>query len=172
VGRQSSIKQLPGELREQVDGQIKAKLAELGADVSRSALGRYKQEIDQVGERLRRSREISNAFVERLGAMPEGRQGRMIVELLQSVVFDALVPRDGGETPSFAPQDIFRLAASIKDLVAAEKISADRELRIRAEERRRATEQAATAAEGAAKAKGLSADTAAFIRAKILGIAQ
>lgn len=179
MGRQSSIKQLPPELREQVDGLLKAgvtlesiaaKLAELGAPVSRSALGRYKLELDAVGDRLRRSREISAAFAEKLGAFADDRQGRMLTELLQTVIFDKLVPQDSDEPPSFDTQEIFRLCAAVKDLTATQKISADREMRIRAQERQLAREQAAEAAAGAAKAKGLSADTAAFIRAQVLGI--
>lgn len=177
--RPSSIKRLEPEFRELIDAalkrgvtimEIKAKLEGLGVEVSKSAIGRYKLELDQVGERLRRSREIANAFVEKLGAVPDGRQGRLTVELLQTAIFDTLVPRDNGDAPALDTQQILRLSMAVKDLISAEKISADREMRIRADARRQAQEEAASAAEGAAKAKGLSADTAAFIRAQILGI--
>lgn len=144
MGRRSRVKELPPEILERVNGALRAgktldeiveALDALGVEdaPSRSALGRYKQEIDQVGERLRRSREISNAFVEKLGAVPEGKQGRLIMELMQTVVFDLLINQDEGGQGDFNPQEIMFLAKSIKDLASAEKLSADRELKIRKE---------------------------------------
>ncbi len=183
MARRSRVKDLPPEVRSVVDDLIKNgvplddivdKLAELNVEdaPSRSALGRYKLEVDRVGERLRRSREISRVFVERLGAVPEGHQGRMVMELMQTMVFDVLVPKDGGEAPDFDPKDIMFLAGAIKDLASAEKISADREIKIRDQAAKQARQDAATAAEETAAERGLTHDTVQAIRRSILGIAK
>ncbi len=173
----SSIKALPREIRAAADealkegatiDQVVEVLAKLGAEVSRSAVGRYKQEVNKVGERIQRAREISTIFVEKLGAAPDGRQGRLITELMQTVVFDFLVPVGEGEAPKVDPEEIMMLSRAIKDLASAEKISADREMVIRksvAAEAAKVMEEAATATKG-----GLTQETIALFKAKFLGI--
>lgn len=183
--RPSSIDRLPAEIQELIGGllsqgrtldEIVAKLGELDIEISRSALGRHSKDLDKVGERMRRVREISNAFVEKLGAVPEGKQGRLILELMQTVVFDVLLAKgetDGdGKTTTVDAQEVFYLARAIKDLTSAEKISADRELKIRAS----ALKEAFDDIEGAAKAAeksgepGLSAERVAQLRRDFLGV--
>ena len=62
MGRVSKVRRLPPELREQLHMMLDAghsleaivqHLKSLGADVSRSGLGRYKQQVDKVAQRLR-----------------------------------------------------------------------------------------------------------------------
>lgn len=174
--RTSTIKRLPPGIKEAIDDRLKAGIPlddivaavrGLGADVSRSAVGRYKQEFDKVGERLLRSREISAVFVEKLGAAPEGKQGRLIQELMQTVVFDLLL-KTGSDDGDIAldPEAIMFLARSIKDLASAEKTSADRELQIR----KQLVKDAADAGAKAGASLGLTAAGQAAIRAGILGI--
>lgn len=187
MARRSSIKRLPAEIRELIGGllgqgrtldEIVAKLGELDIEVSRSALGRHKKEIDKIGERMRRVREISNAFVEKLGAAPEGKQGRLILELMQTVVFDVLLaqgdPADGedGKTATVDAQDVFYLARAIKDLTQAEKLSADRELKIREAVAKKAAEAAESAVKDAGRKHGFKLPKEALdaIREQVYGI--
>ena len=74
--RTSKVRRLPPELREQLHAmldaghtleEITAHLKALGADVSRSGLGRYKQQVDKVAARLRESRAMAEAVMERMG---------------------------------------------------------------------------------------------------------
>lgn len=173
----SSIKTLPSAIRSAADqalkdgatiDQVVDVLRQLGADVSRSAVGRYKREVDRVGERIKRAREISAVFVEKLGAAPDGRQGRLITELMQTVVFDFLVPVGEGEAPKVDPEEIMFLARAIKDLSSAEKITADRILMIR----KSMAAEATKAMEEAAKATGgeVSEATMAEFKARFLGV--
>ncbi|MBI1386294.1 MAG: DUF3486 family protein [Rhizobiales bacterium] len=180
MARSSSIKRLPPKIREVIDSALKAGVSiddivaavrSAGAEVSRSAVGRYKQEVDRVGARLVRSREISQVFAERLGAAPEGKTGRLILELLQTVIFDLLVPQDDGETPKLDTKAIGELSRAIRDLLGAEKVTADRELKIRQEAERAAKAQAAEAIEQVAKQGGISAKTAAGLL-DMLGVRQ
>ena len=68
MGRVSKVRRLPPELREQLHMMLDAghsleaivqHLKSLGADVSRSGLGRYKQQVDKVAQRLRESRNMA-----------------------------------------------------------------------------------------------------------------
>lgn len=95
--RASTVRRLPPELREQIGtlltegrtlSEITAHLAQLGADVSRSALGRYKQHLDKVGEKLRHSREVAEALIAKLGNAPESKALRLNVELMHGVLMD------------------------------------------------------------------------------------
>ena len=70
--RTSKVRRLPLELREQLHAmldaghtleEITAHLKALGADVSRSGLGRYKQQVDKVAARLRESRAMAEAVI-------------------------------------------------------------------------------------------------------------
>ena len=77
MGRTGKVRRLPPELREQLHAmldaghtldEITAHLKSLGADVSRSGLGRYKQQVDKVAQRLRESRNMADAIMDRMGA--------------------------------------------------------------------------------------------------------
>jgi hypothetical protein len=175
----STIEELPPEIRSAIDDalkqgvtldQIVKAVQAVGAEVSRSALGRYKLKYHRLGERLRRTREIADVFVSQLGAAPEGKQGRIITELAQGLVFDFLTPDDDGKMPTLDTEGLMFLGKAIKDLASAEKTSADRELKIREEERKRVLAEASTKVIAAGKAHGLSAEGQAAIRATLLGI--
>jgi hypothetical protein len=177
MGRPSNIGRLPPQIRERVDellrqsvtlDQIMAKLAELGVEgVSRSGLGRYKQSFDRIGERLKQTREISNALVEKLGDAPEGKQQRLLIEMMRSLVFDVLVSAgeasEGGDDAkdlTLDPEAVMFLARS--DLVVRMR----RELAAQAEEKLKKLEH-----EGAAgQARSLDPETLRRVREEIYGI--
>lgn len=174
--RKSTIKTLPPEILAEVNrlfvedlatiDQIVEHLQELGHPRARSSLGRYKQNLDQVAEKLRRSRDMAEALVKEIGpAATEGKTGRLLVEILQSLAFEHLLNKVEGEDTA-DPIDLARLAKALKDMASAQKIDVDRELKIRQETARRA----ASAAEKVAGEKGLSADTVEDIKAAILGV--
>ncbi len=175
----SSVEELPPQIRSAIDealkqgvtlDQIVKAVQAAGAEVSRSALGRYKLKYHRLGEQLRRTREIADVFVSQLGAAPEGKQGRIITELAQGLIFDFLTPDEDGKMPELDTEGLMFLGKAIKDLASAEKTSADRELKIREEERKRVLLEATTQAVAAGKAHGLSAEGQAAIRATLLGM--
>lgn len=182
MARKSTVHRLPPALKQKLDellsdggytlDEILAHLNQLGATVSRSALGRYSKNFAAVRERLAKAREMAAAFAQDIGTVGEGQLGRTIAELMQSLIFDLLMARaDVAEGGSLDAEEIMFLSKSIKDLQAAMKASIDAQLKIREEERKKAVNEAAAAAEKTAKAAGLSRDTIEAIKAGILGIA-
>lgn len=181
--RKSTVKALPPEILAEVNrlltqdlaslDEIVARLRALGHPRSRSAIGRHKQRLDQVAEKLRRSREMAAALVREIGPdAAEGKTGRLLVEILQNLVFEHLLKRseedgDDDDADPMGSGDFFFLAKAIKELASASKIDLDRELRIR----RDVAVQAAETAVKAAEAEGLSDATIARIRGNILGVA-
>ena len=181
MSRLSSIDRLPEEVRERIGqlrregrtiDEIMAKLAELvdaGEQPSRSAIGRHIKRIDVLGERIRASREMANALVDRLGDDGENKMLRLNAELMQSAVMNLLVGEDG-EPVTLDAKDASFLATALQRIAGAAKTDADLTLKIREEAERKAKATAVKAAETVGKERGLSTDTIQAIRAHILGV--
>lgn len=177
----SSIDRLPPEVRELIgrlraDGrtidEILAKLGELDAEVSRSALGRHIKKIAEVGEQVRRSRDMAIALVDRFGDEPDNRVARLNIELMHGLVMKAVTAtaedEDGEAQPvTYTPEDTMFLARSLQSLATAQKADADRTLKLQAEFAKKAAVEVAKIG----KAKGLTKDTVDAITHAVLGIA-
>lgn len=141
-------------------------LEERGHEISRSALGRHKKKIDEVGEHLRRSRQMTEALVKEVGPqVADGAQGKLLVEILQTLTFDLLSSSLDGEE-KFDPENLMFLGRMMKDMASAQKIDADRVSKIE----EAALKKAAARAGEAAKGKGLTGDTVKAIRESVLGV--
>jgi len=189
--RKSTVRRLPPELREQIGAlidqgrtldEITAHLNQLGAEVSRSALGRYKQHLDKVGDKLRRSREVAEALIAKLGTAPESKALRLNVELMHGVLMDlALNANDEGEGDrkgepaegkpvALEPMGAMLLSKALDHLSRASKADAELVGKIREQAEAAARKAAAETAVTAARKGGLSAESADAIRREILGI--
>jgi len=184
MARRSKVEALPGPVKAAVDGLLKTgrftlddivahirKLAqehEVPAEElpSRSALGRYAQSFERTASRMREAKQLAEVWVGKLGHEPESKVGRLITEMLRTVAFQQLAEM-GDEGAVVESMDIMLIAKAIKDLESAEKISADREIKIREQ----VAKQAAKVVDEAAREGGLSADRAAELRRKVLGLA-
>lgn len=148
MARTGKIRRLPPELRDilhrKLDegctlDEITAHLHALGADISRSGLGRYKQNFDKVASRLRDSREMAEAMIQKIGPeATEGRQGRLLVQMLTTLTGDYMFRRlqEGDDIDA---DEMKSLARALKDTTHAARLSQDFELKIR-EEIRKETE--------------------------------
>ncbi|PKN07610.1 MAG: hypothetical protein CVU73_12775 [Deltaproteobacteria bacterium HGW-Deltaproteobacteria-8] len=179
--RKSTVRRLPPELREQIGklidegrtlDEITAHLNQLGAEVSRSALGRYKQHLDKVGEKLRRSREVAEALIQKLGNAPESKALRLNVELMHGVLMDLALnananDEDGGEGNEAAegkgvtlePMGAMLLAKALDHLSRASKSDAELVGKIKEQARKDAEaklDKAVTAATGEARRDALT----------------
>jgi len=187
--RPSTIARLPGEIREAIGrlrdqgrtlDEILNHLQGMEVTVSRSALGRHVQQMDKVGERLRRSRAISEALVRQLGDAPESQTARLNIEMMHSFLFDFLASaEEGAEEGSEAalahvrdPKSVALMAEAVQRLTTASRNNADYVARLEDRAAAKAKAGAARAAEAVAREKGLSADTVRAIKASILGVAE
>ncbi|HYH17513.1 MAG TPA: phage protein Gp27 family protein [Azospirillum sp.] len=151
---------------------------------SRSRLHAHLQGVDQVAERLQRSRSVAEALMRKLGDEPESRTARLNIELLHSAVLDLFMAADeqqaagdgDGASPdgppvSFTPEAVANLAKALKDLSSARKADADLILRMRKEVAAEMVKKL-DVAEKAAKAageKGLSVERIAQLRQVLAG---
>jgi hypothetical protein len=187
--RPSTIARLPGEIREAIGrlrdqgrtlDEILTHLQGMEVSVSRSALGRHVQQMDKVGERLRRSRAISEALVRQLGDAPESQTARLNIEMMHSFLFDFLASaEEGAEEGSEAalahvrdPKSVALMAEAVQRLTTASRQNVEFVARVEDRAAAKAKAGAARAAEAVAREKGLSADTVRAIKASILGVAE
>ncbi|MGQ0700392.1 MAG: DUF3486 family protein [Panacagrimonas sp.] len=145
--KKSSIATLDPAVRESVDQLLKLgrltldqvidqlRAAFPGAEIpSRSALGRYSQRFDEIGKRMRESREVAKVWADRLGNEPQGDIGKLVMELLRTMAFDVTLemqePDDEGKV-QIDPKSINTLALAMQRLEAAGKWNLQREQAMR-----------------------------------------
>jgi hypothetical protein len=148
-------------------------LAERGYTLSRSALHRHGIDVRRVAEKLQQSREVTAALVAELGdSAAQGKQGRLLVEMARSIVFDLLmkIQMAEGDGLPLTPMDVAFVGKGLAELGRALRLDQDFETKI-AEAAEKRTKQAAVAeVDAVAREKGLSADTVNAIKSKILGV--
>lgn len=168
--RDSSIGRLPDDLREMLDAwlrdtsithaqaadKLNEHLATRGeaSRVSRTAIGRYDQRMRRVGERLRESRQIADAWIGKLGAASEGRMGPLLNEILRTLAFEiSLKLHEGNLSGESLPQlieQLKKLSATVESL----ERTAFEQARRRKEIERRAVENLANEVEKRADGSG------------------
>ena len=193
MGRPSSVKRLPPEVRERLDAWIRDEsvtqteaaervnelLAELYPDhspVSRQAVNRYDLHMRENMDRVQRSRELAKTWIGKLGSTPGGDTGFLLIETLKTLsleVSQAVMHGSGeidAEALSGVIDQINKLALAAQRLERSAAESERRDRQIREEERKRASEEAAEEAGRAASELGLSAETADAIKRQVLGV--
>lgn len=183
--RPSTVDRLGPEIRDAIgrlldDGrtldEVLAHLEGMSVEVSRSALGRYSKRLAGLGEKLRRSRNVAEALVRRYGDQPESKAARLNIELVHGVITDLFMAEEGdpeGADKAAAmanPQGAMLVAKALEHLTKASRH--DVEFIERAEKRatERTRKEAAAAVDVVAKAKGLTSETVAAIKAGIFGV--
>lgn len=182
MSRQSSIDQLPPEIRDalhallrdpavsqleatrRVNDLLAAEKAALR--VSKSAVNRYSQRMEEIGKKMRQSREIAEMWIGKLGNQPQGEVGKLLNEFTRTMAFETALGMSEENEPVH-PKLLKELALAIKHLEEAATVNEKREQAIR----RAAAEDAADAAETVARQQGLTADKVSEIKKQILGIA-
>lgn len=176
MGRRSTVSRFPEPIVIQVnqlirDGhtidEIVATLQGMGADVSRSAMGRYVKSARESMEKYRQAQEVAKVWVDKLETEPSGDVARLLPEMLRAVAFQTLSTM-GEATDPVGSQDLMFLAKALKDVSSASRINVDTELLLR-----KVRDQAKAAAAEVTKTikqAGLSDETVQQIKARILGI--
>lgn len=166
-----SVKTTIADLRERGHtlDEILEHLRELApeANISWSGLQRHVQSLEKVSEKIRRSREISEALVKQFGEAPESKTARLNIEMMHSVVMQLIAREGEGEGDvHLGPKESLFIADALAKLAAAQKLDTDNTLRIRKE----VMKQAEQAVDKVAKEEGLSAEAVAKLKSRFLGI--
>jgi hypothetical protein len=175
--------QLQIDILEELNRRLAARAEEIGDDftpISKGAFSRYSVRLAKIARRLEHTREISRVLTDRLEPGDTDNVTIALAEAIKSAVFEAIGEAGESGTPLM---DLKFAGDALKSAVAAQKVSSDRRAKLEAEIKARAEEEAkkaaaalaqqvADAVDEAATEAGISADRAAEIRFKILGIRQ
>jgi len=153
MSRQSTITMLPPDILEMLQELLRdprctqlaatAKInAILEADghperVTKSAVNRYSQRMEEVGARMRQSREVAKMWIGKLGNQPQGEVGKLLNEMIRTLAFEATMQAAEGDEP-VSPAMLKDLALAVQRLESAANMNQEREKKIREEERERA----------------------------------
>lgn len=190
MARRSSFDRLPNEIKERI-GQLRdaghsideilAALSELdGVAISRSSLGRHIKGMDRLGIQMRRSRDVAQALVARLGTAEIGRNAQLNIELLHTVILDLFLKAQEDDTADLSkggqafakrdPMGIQLIAKALEHLSKASKTDQEYRADVEAQVRARLEEEARQNIGVIAKTQGLSAESAAAIMAGAFGV--
>lgn len=182
-GRGSKIEQLPDAVKSLLNAmlrdqqytqqdildEVNTQLEAMGADdekISRSGLNRYATRMAKIGKKMQERQAAANALTSKLGEVPQGDIGKLLINITQSLAFDILSDAAEGDDPASLGM-LKDLSLLIRRLESANMDSLKREKEIR----KAFAEEAANAAEEVAKGAGLSRDAIRTIKNEILGIA-
>lgn len=161
------IKAYLAKRRRSVDEFLAFLTEEIGLEIARSSAHYYQQKEEKVRQRLRQSGQMTEALGRELGeAALQGKQGRLLVEMARTFVFDFMVKLDEVGAKGLTAKDIADLGRGLAYLSQSQRLDQEFEKRIREEER----EKAAKVAKSAAKKAGLSPEAIAQIEREVLGI--
>lgn len=175
--RKSTIRRLPTPIRQELDrilaedrftlDEILDHLRGLGADVSRSAVHRYRVGFEEAMADIRLTREMAVAAGRELSETADGNATPLIVESLHSLLIKAR--KQMADSDTIKAKDLADLARAAKDLQGALKLNVDTVVKAREETEKRTKKAAAETVAKVGKARGLSADVIDTIKSEILG---
>lgn len=142
---------------------------EPAADVSRSALHRFDQQIEDAGREIREIESAARALVGELG---EGFGEASADFLTQAVTVVAVkAAMRAKDDPELGIKEAKDLALMAKNTMDAKRMNAAQRKVIQTEAREQLLREQSAALDKIVKTEGLSEETAADVRKKILGIA-
>lgn len=163
--QRSYIERLLREDRLTLDEMLDAIRAEFPqADApSRSSLGRYKQAVAAVSERIRGQREVARIMVGELGENPDDKSGEMLVQTITALANDVALRAAGQEDIDI--EQVRKLSRAIKDVVDAQTKTMKYRKALQAEARAQAFEEMSEAAREA----GVTDEVMQAIDDKLMG---
>lgn len=188
VNRKSKIELLPEEIRSTLNAFIRSgnmtqkdireavnrMIDEAGlpddAKLSRTGFNRYAKRMEDMGQRLRQSREVAEVWITKLGEAPTSDVGRLLQEFVRTMAFETsmrMMEEADEAQEVIPPKALNQLALVVQRIEQASMTSHKVEKEIRTA----FAQEAADKAESVAKKAGLTADTVKMLKAELLGIA-
>jgi len=189
TSRKSKVLLLPQEIRDQLHALLRSgtmhqkdileavnqMIDEAGlpedAKLSRTGFNRFAKKFEQVGERIRQSREVAEVWTAKLGQAPTSDVGKLLQEFVRTMAFETSMKMmdaaDQEDAEPISPKALGQLALVVQRIEAAAMSS----IKVEKEIRSAFAAEAATKVEQIVKQAGISAETAIDIKNQILGIA-
>lgn len=182
MARKSTVARLPKELVEACNGLIREghtideilhALQGLGAQVSRSAVGRYVKGAREELEEYRKTQQVAGQWLDAMHLDESTDVGRLLAEMVKVLAVKTVRGLSASEAGA-QPMDVMLLSKAIRDLASTRRTNVDTEMQLR--KLREATAmkaaQAAAEVEGMTRQAGMSEELVSSIRARILGVGE
>lgn len=196
MARKSVMKKLPKQIRATINAWIAeeavtvdglyAYLVKLGASAlgleavpARSTVGKYMSDTRtaalEAAKALKESREMASIVLEELGPQAaEGEQGRVLVQMMRTLMFRFLRPRlrDGadGEANAIDPKEFAAISRSLRELAQTIRLDSEYEQTVRAAAAKQEREAVAERVAAVGREKGLSLEMIRAIEESVLGV--
>lgn len=180
--QQSKIDRLPPDIREKLDELLRdRRVTQLETTrrinaildqtdhserMDKSSVNRYFLRMEDVGAKIRETREVAQMWIGKLGSEPAGEVGKLLNEMVRGLAFRAAMTASEGDEP-VDPKLLKSLAVSVHRLERAASENAALEEKVR----KRTLEDAAETAGEAAKQAGASDETIKAVRRDVLRMA-
>lgn len=138
--------------------------------ISRTGFNRYAKRMEEMGQRLKQSREVAEVWTTKLGEAPTSDVGKLLQEFVRTMAFETSMTmmenaaEDGEVIP---PKALAQLALVIQRIEQASMVSH----KVEKEIRKAFAEEVVEKTEQVAKKAGLTSDTVKMLKAELLGIA-
>jgi hypothetical protein len=135
--------------------------------VTKSSLNRYAMRMEEVGAKLRQSREVAQMWIGKLGATPQSEVGNLVNEILRTLSFDIGIKLQADELNEESMPGVVKMLKELSltalrlERAASENVKRDEEIR------KQALAEAAQSVEKEARRQGASAATIDSLRAAI-----
>lgn len=179
--KKSTIESLPPEIKAKVDAEIRAGrytidglvviIREAGAEGSRSAVGRYVVSKKKTMEIFAEANKMAESLADRFREDPESKVSKMLGQVVQGLTFNTM--QQMAENEKAKPSELMLLSATIKNLAGAEKITFEREQKIRKlaqEEALKKLEKLADPKKAGAGAPVITPEALTIIRRDVYGL--
>lgn len=180
MGRRSSISTLDPAVRSHIERRLREgrlTLDELISDLraqfpsaekpSRSALGRYSLQFDEMSRRLREQQAMASLLVEELGENPDERAGALLVQSITTLTTHAAFAAQ--ESDEVDIESVRKLARAAKDVLSARKSSQEERRAIEKEARERLLQEQEQRLDEMRGSDGMSEQLENRIRGILLG---
>lgn len=188
VNRKSKIELLPEDIRAQLNvlirsGDMQQKdirdavnqmIEEAGlpddAKLSRTGFNRYAKRMEDMGQRLRQSREVAEVWITKLGEAPTSDVGKLLQEFVRTMAFETSMRlmEDADEKKEVIPPKALNQLALVVQRIEQAAMTSHK---VEKEIRKAFAEEAADKTEQVAKKAGLTSETVKMLKAELLGIA-
>lgn len=174
--RATLIDKLPKEVREEInrwriedhltiDEIIEKLKAARGIEIKRATMGLHVQKLEQVGERIRELRAVSEGLAKAVGEGDSQKVNSLNRELAHSLLMRLQVAKDGdGKDVHFGPMDVMFISKALDHLAHAEKLDSDRAIMVRREVGKEVKKKIDGIVADATASEGAKPDAAAVLR--------
>lgn len=178
MGRKSSIERLPKPVRDRIGAMIRENRLtldeivdqlreEFGDAPSRSTLHRHKQHAEAAMAKQREMEAISQVWVREIKDEPDGKMGRMIIELLRTVAMQSALNAQSKDDVD--PRHLAHLARAFNLIESTTKRQAENRALLRDEIRQELLKEQGEKLDGMARNGKITPELLARIRSEVYG---